>query len=106
MNEDPSHPPTRNQPAFCQAAAGKDWDAAAERSHWWAVTAWEDLVKDEQQLNVSKISGRRNYDSWVSDISVTQMQETLISHLQERIMFYILSNITISLKLSDLSSAV
>lgn len=57
MNEDPSHPPTGNQPALGQAAAGKDRNAAAEGSQGWAVAAWEDLAKTVERLNVSIIYG-------------------------------------------------
>lgn len=56
MDEDPSHPPTRNQPAFSQAATGKDWNVAAERSRGRTITTWEDLVKEQQQVN-GKIMG-------------------------------------------------
>lgn len=56
MDEDPSHPPTGNQPAFSQAATGKDWNVAAERSHGRTITTWEDLAKEQQQVN-GKIMG-------------------------------------------------
>lgn len=51
MDEDPSHPPTGNQPAFGQAAAGKDRNVAAERSHGRTITTWKDLAKEQRQVN-------------------------------------------------------
>lgn len=68
MNEDPSHPPTRNQPALGQAAAGEDRNAAAERSHGWAVAAWEDLAKEVRQLKVSVIAGTLIYEVFYQSV--------------------------------------
>lgn len=43
MDEDPSHPPTRDQPAFSQAATGKDGNVTAERRNGRTTATWENL---------------------------------------------------------------
>lgn len=49
MDEDPSHPPAGDQPAFGQATAGEDWNITAERCHGWTTATWEDLERQQQQ---------------------------------------------------------
>ncbi len=43
MDEDPSHPPTGDQPAFSQATAGKDGNITAKRRRGRATATWENL---------------------------------------------------------------
>lgn len=48
VDEDPSHPPSGDQPAFSQTTAGEYGDIAAERRHGRTTAAWEDLSKQQQ----------------------------------------------------------
>lgn len=48
MDEDPPHPPTRDQPAFGQATARKDRNITAKRRHRRTTAAWENLKTGAQ----------------------------------------------------------
>lgn len=43
MDKDPSHPPTRDQPAFSQATTGQDGNVTAERCHGRTTAAGKNL---------------------------------------------------------------
>lgn len=53
VDEDPSHPPARDQPAFSQATARQDGNVAAERRHGGRAAARENLqTRAANKINI------------------------------------------------------
>lgn len=86
MDEDPSQPPSRDQPAFSQATAAEDWHITADRCNGRTTATREDLGRQQEQDDKICSDGKIMHRSAVCLVIVGLM--VILCHLEMGLKFW------------------